>query len=87
MKIKEMFKALEAAEAEMDIIDAKYDEEPENEEVEVAWTKAYEKEHEAFTAVVNEIVKISNGMIDSKTAATTIRAKREELKNLISRIA
>lgn len=87
MTIKEMFKALETAEAEMDIIDAKYDENPEDEEIEAAWTKAYQKENEAFMDVVNEIVKMTNGQIDNKTAAMMMRAKRKEIKSLIERMA
>ena len=87
MKIKKLFKELEAAEIEMDKIDAIYELDAENEEVENAWMKAYEKENEAFENVVKEIVTISAGMIDTKTARTMIRAKRNELKNLIARIA
>lgn len=87
MKIKEMFAELEAAEANMNVIDEMFDNDPENEAIENAWNRAYEKEFEAFTNVVNEIVTISNSMIDNKTAAMMLRAKRNELKNLISRIA
>ena len=76
MKIKEMFAELEAAEANMNVIDEMFDNDPENEAIENAWNRAYEKEFEAFTNVVNEIVTISNGMIDNKTAAMMLRAKR-----------
>ena len=49
--------------------------------------EAYKEEHKAFETLVNEIVKVSCGAIDNKTARMVLIAKRDEVKSLIARIA
>ena len=44
-------------------------------------------ENEAFNKVVSEIVTMTAGMIDKETAGLMLRAKREELKALVLKIA
>lgn len=58
-------------------------EDPTNEEKEKAFDEAYKAEFDAFTAVANLIVKMTNGQIDEKTARTMVRTKRNEIMNLV----
>lgn len=57
---------------------------PTNEEKEKAFDEAYKAEFDAFTAVANLIVKMTDGRIDEKTARTMVRAKRNEILNLVA---
>lgn len=77
--LKDLLKALEAAEKETDRIDALWNEEPENAEIEAAWDKAYKTEYDAREAVRNYIMKLTG--IDQFTAGkmTTIKY-RDRLK-------
>lgn len=59
-------------------------EDPTNEEKERAFDEAYKAEFDAFMAVSNLIVKMTNGQIDEKTARTMVRAKRNEILNLVA---
>lgn len=85
--MKELLKILEEAERKANIADTKYEANPEDEELEKAFDEAYKAEFEAFEALANEIVKITGGQIEKATASTMIRAKRNELKALIEKIA
>ncbi len=82
--MKELLKALNEAEAIANKFDEAWEADPENEELEKAFDEAYQKEHIAFENLVTEIVKITNGKIDKKTASVMVRAKRTELENLIN---
>lgn len=55
---------------------------PTNEEKEKAFDEAYKAEFDAFTAVANLIVKMTNGQIDEKTAREMVRTKRSEILKL-----
>lgn len=57
---------------------------PTNEEKEKAFDDAYKAEFDAFTAVANLIVKMTNGQIDEKTARAMVRTKRNEIMNLVA---
>lgn len=57
---------------------------PTNEEKEKAFDEAYKAEFDAFTAVANLIVKMTNGQIDEKTTRIMVRTKRNEILNLIA---
>lgn len=57
---------------------------PTNEEKEKAFDEAYKAEFNAFTAVANLIVKMTNGQIDEKTARTMIRTKRNDILDIIA---
>ena len=85
--MKELFKKYEMLEAEANRADDAWGADPENEQLEAEFDRAYQAEHEAFTELVNAIVKLSGGQIEHKTAAMMIRAKRNELKTLIEKIA
>ena len=49
--------------------------------------EAYAAEGKALEALANEIVRITSGKIDCKTARTMIHKKRAELESLIARLA
>lgn len=85
--MKELFKNYEAADKEMNEIEARYENEPENEELSNAYDKAYNTYFEAWKALVDGIVTFTNGMIDSATAKRMIATKKTELKSLIERLA
>ena len=87
MTIKTLLENLEAAEAKSDMIDEAWENDYSNEELEKAWNEAYKAENEAFNKVVSEIVTMTAGMIDEKTAGLMLRAKRAELKALVLKIA
>lgn len=57
---------------------------PTNEDKEKAFDEAYKAEFDAFIAVANLIVKMTNGQIDEKTARTMVRTKRNEILNLVA---
>ncbi len=57
---------------------------PTSEEKEKAFDEAYKAEFDAFTAVAELIVKMTNGQIDEKTARTMVRAKRNEILALLA---
>ena len=85
--IKEAFEEYERTEKEIDAIDEAYEENPEDAEIEAAWTKAYEAWHEASETLISEIEKLANGAIDRKTIRAMLATKREEIKALIERAA
>lgn len=85
--MKELLKRLEEAERKANIADTEYEANPEDEELEKAFDEAYKAEFEAFEALANEIVKTTGGQIEKATASTMIRAKRNELRTLIEKIA
>ena len=85
--MKRLMKRLEEAERRADAIDQAWENDYENEELEKEFMKAYEEEHKAFNELAEEIVRFTAGQIEKKTAATMIRAQRNELKAIISKIA
>lgn len=85
--LKTLMNALRIAEEITSKADAAWDNEPENEELEAAFDKAYAKEFEAFENLVDGIMSVTGGKIDRKTAGLMIRKKREQLEALIARIA
>ena len=85
--MKDLLKRLEIAEQRANEADAALEKNPESEELEKAFDEAYKAEFKAFEELANAIVKISGGQIEKRTAATMIRAKRAELKNLITLMA
>lgn len=85
--MKELLKALEAAETTTNAADAAWEADPENDRLEMAFDKAYKAECEAFAAVVDKIVIITSGRIDKKTAATMLRCKRNDIENLAAKMA
>ena len=82
--MKEMMKKLEELENIATIADNEYENEPENEEKENAFDIAYKNEYNFFNEVAEEIVKITSGKIELKTAREMLRTKRNELKVLFN---
>lgn len=87
MTIKKMLVEYEKAEDKANRAEDAWENDYENETLEAEFNKAYEEVHKTYNELAAEIVKITNGAIDNKTAGYMIRAKREELKTLIMRIA
>lgn len=61
--------------------------EPENEDLEKAFDDAYEAEWNVFNELLNAIVEFTNGQIDKYTASKMLRSKRNEVKQLLERMA
>ena len=85
--LKDLLKALKIAEENANKVDAAWENDPENENLEIAFDRAYAKEHEALENLVGEIVKVTAGKIDRKTARAMVIKKREQLEALINRAA
>lgn len=86
-EIKRLFAEMEEAERISDELDAAWEQDPENAELEAAWDAAYAAEHAAFSAVVEEVVKITGGAIDATTARLMLMKKRDEFGSLVARLA
>ena len=85
--LKDLMKALKIAEENANMADAAWENDPENKDLEITFDKAYAKEHEALENLVDEIVKVTSGKIDQKTARTMVIKKRSQLEALINRAA
>lgn len=57
---------------------------PTNQEKEKAFDEAYKAEFDAFTAVAELIVKMTNGQINEKTARAMVRTKRNEILAILA---
>ena len=73
---------LEQLEAIADHAEADYEREPESAEFEETFDRAYQNEYNAFMLVSTQISEFSG--IDIKTAREIVRAKREELKQILA---
>ena len=82
--MKKALENYEAATKEMDAIDAEFENDLFNEELETRWNVAYKKQFDAFINLANAIVKATKGQIDEKTARVMVQTKFEEIKTLIS---
>lgn len=85
--MKDLFKRYEEAVNKANIADAAWEANPESAELEAAFDKAYEAEFKAFEELTDKIVEITNGQIEKALAATMVRSKQTELKQLIERMA
>lgn len=83
--IKKLFKAFETAEAKHDKIEAAWELDPENEELEAAWDAQYKKLFKAQQELEKAITDFSG--IDQETVHTMVGRYRDRLKDLISRAA
>lgn len=82
--MKELLKRLAIAEKEANEADQAYEADPENIEKEEAFDRAYKAEYDLYMKAANEIVKITSGKIDIKTAAAMIQTRRKELETLFA---
>lgn len=82
LKKLEKFEKLETA---ANKADEAYKAEPENEETEAAFDKAYKAEFQAMEELLNGIAKHTNGQIDTETAKKMLFTKRAELKKILEK--
>ena len=82
LKKLEKFEELEAAANKKD---EAYEAEPENTEAEAAFDKAYKAEFQAMEELLNGIVELTNGQIDTETAKKMLFTKRAELKKILEK--
>ena len=79
----EKLEKLERAEELANRAEADYISEPENEEFEKIFDRAYQNEFAAYDDLAKYIVQITSGEIDEKAARRLIHTKRNELKSLL----
>lgn len=84
--IKKLFTELEKAERESDALDDKWNESPDDENLEKAWDKAYQKVWKISEDLANEISVFTGGKVNEETAFQMLRSKRAELKAIIGMI-
>ena len=82
LKKLEKFEELEAATSKAD---EAYEAEPENAELEAVFDKAYKEEFHAMEELLNGIVALTNGQIDTETAKKMLFTKRAELKKILEK--
>ena len=82
--MKELLQRLREAEERANKADQAYDQDPENEEKEAAFDDAYKAEYKAFEEAAEELVKITAGKVDIKTARQMVQGKREQLETLFA---
>ena len=85
--MKELFAKWEELNKIANAADEAWALEPENEDLEQAFDDAYEAEWTAFNELLNAIVEFTNGQIDKYTASKMLRSKRNEVKQLLERMA
>lgn len=78
--LKDLIKKLEDLEQITEEIDARFEENPEDEEIEKAWDEAYKNEYAAAAEVVSYIRKLTG--IDNGTARKMVAQYREQLKEI-----
>ncbi|MBR5354654.1 MAG: hypothetical protein IK122_00820 [Alphaproteobacteria bacterium] len=85
--MKKAIENYEAATKEMDAIDAEFENDLFNEELETKWNEAYKKQFAAFIELANMIVKVTNNQIDMQTAREMINTRFEDIKKLVAAFA
>lgn len=80
----EKLKTLEKFEEIANNAQADYEKDPENEELEAAFDRAYKDEFDAFISLAKYIEYITSGEIDFLTAKKIIQTKRSELFNILT---
>ena len=86
-ELQRLMKEYRAAMEEADRIDAAWEDDYENEELEAAWDAAYKAEHKAMTNLVDGLVRFSRGMLNEHAARSLVRVKLEAVEALIARLA
>lgn len=86
-EFKTLYNTYKAAAEETNNIEAAWEANPENEELEAAFDEAYNKEFAAHNELVAHIIKITDGQIDNNTARMLIATRAKELEEIIERIA
>ena len=84
--LKAKFEEMEELEAFSDLLDAEWEADPENEDLEEAWDAAYRDSFNAFEEVISEIVRFNREQIDRNTARQMLMTKRDELRSLIAKV-
>lgn len=80
--MKALLKALREAERKSNELDALWEMDPDNEILEAQWDIAYKEECKAYEATANELVRITSGMLNLKTAMSMLKIKRDEVEKL-----
>lgn len=85
--MKELFKNWEKLNVIANAADEAWALDSENEDLERAFDEAYEAEWKGFNELIEKIVEMTNGQIDKFTASKLLRSKRNEVKQLIEKMA
>lgn len=87
MRIKGLYSAYIAARDAADVAETAYENEPENESMEQAFDEAYAKESHALYALIDEVVSLTSGAINRKTARRMIVSREDDFRAIMARIA
>ena len=83
--VRESLKRLSELELIANELDSRWQEDPENEELENAFDQAYEKEYRLHDEVCKMVVELIG--VDYKVAKQMIMTKRNDIENLLSKTA
>ena len=87
MKIKALYTAYIAARDAANVAEEAYAQEPENEFLEQAFDEAYTKESHALYTLIDEVVSLTSGAINKKTARQMIVSREDDFRAIMTRIA
>lgn len=85
--LKFLLKRLTEAEKITDELERKLEKDPENEELDRQYDEAYKVEYEAYITLAENIEIKTDGKINLDTAKKLISTKREEIKDILERVA
>lgn len=83
--MKEIFKKFEESEKKTDEIERKWEEDPENEELNKSWYESYKEEREALDNLITRLMEVLPGT-NVQTIRKMIFTKREELREIINKM-
>ena len=86
-KLQKLIREYKVAMKKADAIDAAWENDYENEELEAAWDAAYKAEHKAMMNLVDALVQFSRGMLTKQAAFSLVRIKFSEVEALVARMA
>lgn len=84
-ELLEKLKKFEELETIANKADAAYQAQPENAEAEADFDKAYKAEFQAMEELLNGVIALTNGQIDTETAKKMLFTKRAELKKILEK--
>lgn len=85
--LKILLEQLTEAEKITDELEERLERDPENEELDRRYDEAYKAEYKAYITLAKNIEIKTDGKINFDTAKKLILTKREEIKNILERVA
>lgn len=86
-ELKRLMNEWKEAEKKSDELDAKWDENPDDEEIEAAWDEAYKASQNTFNALAKALSDMTNGEMDFATSRAVLGHFPERIEDMINRLA